>query len=92
MEQAATLLENSTVISPVNGRVQDINESGVNNQGEPAAYITIQEVGSYRVKGVLGELQRGGIQEGVIFIPILIVFIAFKNKLLGNVSMGGIKE
>ena len=64
VEQAATLLENSTVISPVNGRVQDINESGVNNQGEPAAYITIQEVGSYRVKGVLGELQRGGIQEG----------------------------
>jgi multiple sugar transport system permease protein len=28
----------------------------------------------------------------LIFIPILIVFIAFKNKLLGNVSMGGIKE
>lgn len=64
VEQAALLLENSTVVSPVNGRVQDINESGMNNQGEPAAYITIQEVGSYRVKGVLGELQRGGIQEG----------------------------
>ena len=63
VEQAKELLENSTVISPVDGRVQDINESGMNNQGEPAAYITIQEVGSYRVKGVLGELQRGGIQE-----------------------------
>ena len=64
VEQAAALLENATVVSPVAGRVQDINESGVDNQGESAAYITIQEVGSYRVKGVLGELQRGGIQEG----------------------------
>ena len=64
VEQASELLEHSTVISPVDGRVQNINESGTNNQGEPAAYITIQEVGSYRVKGVLGELQRGGIQEG----------------------------
>jgi len=64
VEQAAKLLENSTVVAPVAGRVQDINESGTNNQGEAAAYITIQEVGSYRVKGVLGELQRGGIQEG----------------------------
>ena len=64
VEQAKALLENSTVLSPVDGRVQDINESGTNNMGEPAAYITIQEVGSYRVKGVLGELQRGGIQEG----------------------------
>lgn len=64
VEQAAKLLENATVVSPVDGRVQDINESGTNAQGEPAAYITIQEIGSYRVKGVLGELQRGGIQEG----------------------------
>ena len=64
VEQAAELLEHSTVVSPVDGRVQDINESGTNSQGEAAAYITIQEVGSYRVKGVLGELQRGGIQEG----------------------------
>ena len=37
VEQAAQLLENSTVVSPVVGRVQDINESGTNNQGEPAA-------------------------------------------------------
>lgn len=64
VEQAAALLENSTVTSPVDGRVQDINESGTNSQGEKAAYITIQQVGSYRVKGVLGELQRGGIMEG----------------------------
>ena len=64
LQQAGALLENSAVSSPVDGRVQDINESGTNSQGEKAAYITIQQVGSYRVKGVLGELQRGGIQEG----------------------------
>lgn len=28
----------------------------------------------------------------IVFIPILIVFLVFRNKLLGNVSMGGIKE
>lgn len=64
VKDAEALLENSTVVSPINGRVQNINETGMNNQGEPAAYITIQQVGSYRVKGVLGELQRGGIMEG----------------------------
>jgi len=64
VEDAAALLENSTVVSPIDGRVQNINETGMNNMGEPAAYITIQQVGSYRVKGVLGELQRGGIMEG----------------------------
>lgn len=61
---AEALLENSTIVSPIDGRVQNINETGMNNMGEPAAYITIQQVGSYRVKGVLGELQRGGIMEG----------------------------
>ena len=64
VEDAEALLENSTVVSPIDGRVLNINETGMNNMGEPAAYITIQQIGSYRVKGVLGELQRGGIMEG----------------------------
>ena len=42
VEQAKALLENSTIVSPVSGRVQSINESGSNGYGEPAAYITIQ--------------------------------------------------
>lgn len=58
------LLENATVVSPINGRVQAINESGTDNYGQPAPYITIQQSGSYRIKGILGELQRGGITEG----------------------------
>ena len=64
VEQAAALLENSTVVSPIDGRIQNINENGTDNQGQPAAYITIQQIGSYRIKGVLGELQRGAILEG----------------------------
>ena len=37
---------------------------GTDNYGRPMAYITIQQSGSYRVKGILGELQRGAIMEG----------------------------
>ena len=59
-----TLLENATVVSPVSGRVQSISESGTDNFGNPLPYITIQQAGSYRIKGTLGELQRGGILEG----------------------------
>ena len=64
VQQSETLLENATVVSPVNGRVQSISESGTDNYGNPVAYITIQQAGSYRIKGTLGELQRGGIMEG----------------------------
>ena len=66
VEQVQALLENATVVSPISGRVQSINESGTNNYGEPVAYITIQQSGNYRIKGVLGELQRGGITEGSV--------------------------
>ena len=59
-----TLLENATVVSPVSGRVQSISENGTDNYGNPLSYITIQQAGSYRIKGTLGELQRGGILEG----------------------------
>lgn len=59
-----TLLENATVLAPVSGRVQSISESGMDNYGNTLPYITIQQAGSYRIKGTLGELQRGGILEG----------------------------
>ncbi len=62
--QSENVLQNADVTSPVNGRVQEINENGMDNYGNPMAYITIQQSGSYRVKGTLGELQRGGIMEG----------------------------
>ena len=62
--RAEGILENVEVTAPVTGRIQSINESGTDNYGNPTAYITIQQAGSYRVKGMLGELQRGGIMEG----------------------------
>lgn len=65
VQQSEALLENTSVVSPVAGRIQSINENGTDNYGNPTAYITIQQAGSYRVKGVLGELQRGQIVEGL---------------------------
>ena len=62
--QSENILENATVFSPVSGRVQSISENGTDNYGNPLPYITIQKSGSYRIKGTLGELQRGGIMEG----------------------------
>lgn len=65
VEQSEALLENTSVVSPVNGRIQAISENGTDNYGNPLPYITIQQAGSYRVKGTLGELQRGQIAEGL---------------------------
>ena len=62
--QSELLLENTVVYSPVTGRIQSISENGMDNYGNPLPYITIQKAGSYRVKGTIGELQRGAIMEG----------------------------
>ncbi len=64
VKKAQDLLENATVVSPINGRIQSVSENGTDNWGNPLPYITIQQAGAYRVKGMLGELQRGGIIEG----------------------------
>lgn len=64
VKKSEHLLENAVVTSPVIGRVTSISESGTDDRGNPLAYITIQKTGSYRVKGVLNELQRGSIMEG----------------------------
>ena len=62
--QAEALLQNAVVFAPVDGRIQSISENGMDNYGNPLPYITIQKTGSYRIKGTLGELQRGAIMEG----------------------------
>ena len=64
IERTTLLLENAAVLSPVTGRIQSISESGTDNYGNPLPYITIQQSGSYRVKGTIGELQRGGLNVG----------------------------
>lgn len=62
--QASAILENVSVVSPVNGRIQSISESGFDSYGNPLPYITIQQTGAFRVKGIIGELQRGNLMEG----------------------------
>ncbi len=64
IKKSEDLLANAVVKAPVTGRVQSINENTTDNQGKPLPYITIQQAGSYRIKGTLGELQRGAILEG----------------------------
>lgn len=64
VQKAEELLANSTIVSPIKGRIQSINSSGTDSYGNPTAFITIQQSDAYRIKGVLGELQRGSIVEG----------------------------
>lgn len=62
--QSEKIMENASVYAPVSGRIQSINENGIDSNGNSAAYIVIQQAGSYRIKGMLGELQMGSIMEG----------------------------
>jgi len=62
--QSESVLNNADVKAPVTGRVTTISENGTDTYGNPLPYITIQQAGSYRIKGTLSELQRGGIMEG----------------------------
>lgn len=64
VSRAQALLENSTVTAPTAGRIQSINESGTDANGNTLPFIVIQEAGAYRVKGVINELQRGSIYDG----------------------------
>lgn len=58
------ILKNATITSPVDGRIQSINEGENDANGKPQPYVVIQQAGAYRVKGTLNELQRGSIMEG----------------------------
>lgn len=62
--QSEALMENATVYSPITGRVQAVHESGYDNYGNPLAYISIRQAGSYRVKGTIGELQLNALSIG----------------------------
>ena len=64
VQKSEDLLKNAVVISPIDGRVQNVSEDGTDSYGNPMPFITIQQIGSYRIKGTIGELQRGSITEG----------------------------
>lgn len=62
IQKSEYLLSNAVVVSPVAGRITSISEDSASDTSKP--YITVQNTSSYRVKGVLNELQRGSIMEG----------------------------
>lgn len=64
VEKSQKILENAVVTAPVAGRIRSISENGTDQNGKPLPYIVIQQAGAYRIKGTLGELQRGGLMEG----------------------------
>lgn len=62
LKKTEHLLANAVVKSPVDGRITTLG--GDSNDGQSKAYITIQQTGTYRVKGTLNEMQRGTVMEG----------------------------
>lgn len=62
IKQTKAALSNIQVTAPIDGRILSINENG--SGGSSKAYITIQQAGSFRVKGSLNELNRDAITEG----------------------------
>ena len=64
VQKSEDLLKNAVVTSPIDGRVQNVSEDGTDSYGNPMPFIIIQQIGSYRIKGTIGELQRGSITEG----------------------------
>ena len=57
-------INNSTVTSTIAGVVKSINESGADDYGNAAAYMTILETGEYRVKGIVDEQTIWSLAEG----------------------------
>lgn len=57
-------LANVTVLSPVTGRVVSVNEEGMDQAGNPAPYITIQQSGTYRIKSSINEMNLGALNVG----------------------------
>lgn len=43
VKKSEDILEHATVVSPVTGRVQAVNENGTDNYGNPLPYISIQQ-------------------------------------------------
>ena len=57
-------IDNSEVTSKMAGVVKEINENGVDPNGNTAAYMKILATGEYRVKGTIDETSVGTISEG----------------------------
>lgn len=59
-----TQINNSTVKSKVSGMVKEINENGMDANGNAAPFMTILQTGEYRVKGSIDEQNIWTLTEG----------------------------
>lgn len=59
-----TQVNNSSVTSKVAGVVKEINEKGVDSNGNSAPFMTILQTGEYRIKGTIDEQNIWTLAEG----------------------------
>ncbi len=59
-----TQISNSTVTSKVSGIVKEINENGMDANGNSAPFMTILQSGDYRIKGSIDEQNIWSLTEG----------------------------
>ena len=65
IEKNEAALQETSVESPVTGRIQAINENGeMDDYGRPLPFMTIVEDGSYRVQGYINESNTAALPEG----------------------------
>ena len=65
IEQSEGSMDETSVESPVSGRVQAINkDGGFDDYGNPLPFMTIVQEGNYRVKGYINEANVAALPEG----------------------------
>ena len=64
MQKKQESIDNATVTSEIAGVVKSINENGMDEYGNSAAYMTILATGDYRIKGTVSEQNVWSITEG----------------------------
>ncbi len=64
MQKKQEAIDNATVTSEMAGVVKSINESGMDDMGNSAAYMTILATGDYRIKGTVSEQNVWSLTEG----------------------------
>lgn len=64
IEKYQKQMANATLVSEVSGTVKEINEKGIDANGNSAPFMTILQSGEYRVKGSIDEQNIWTIAEG----------------------------
>ncbi len=65
IERLKNSLDDREVVSGIDGIVQAINDGGYDNYGNPLPYISIMQVGNYRVEGKIAETNIGSVYAGM---------------------------